>query len=56
MYNSEVLAACAPVAAACAVTQLPNTGSNIWITVAVAVAAGLLTWAILNSKKRAESK
>ena len=44
MYG-QVLGACAPVAAACAVAVLPNTGSNVWVTVAMSVGAGLVTWA-----------
>lgn len=55
MYN-DVLPVVAPAVAAGAVTQLPNTGSNIWVTVAVAVAAGLLAWAVLNAKKRAQKQ
>lgn len=43
----------APLAAAGVVSQLPNTGNNIWIPVAVAVAVGMLTWAILYKKNRA---
>lgn len=55
MYG-EVASACAPVACAVAVTQLPNTGSNIWVVVAVAVGAGLLTWALLNKKKQTQEQ
>jgi LPXTG-motif cell wall-anchored protein len=53
MYG-EVAPVLAPVAAAAVVSQLPNTGSNIWVTVAVSVAAGLVAWALVNKQRAAQ--
>lgn len=55
MYQ-DVLGACVPAGAVAAVCSLPNTGSNVWLTVALAVAAGLLTWAVLYKKRMAREQ
>lgn len=47
MSTPEVLGACTPIAAATCVAVLPNTGSNVWVTVAMSVGAGLVTWAAI---------
>lgn len=47
--TGRVLGACTSTVATCGVTAavLPNTGSNGLITVAIAVASGLVTWGAL---------
>ena len=50
MYG-QILSATAPAAAAGAVAALPATGGNELISVAVALAAGMLTWGVLYAKR-----
>lgn len=56
MSTPEVLGACAPVAAATCVAVLPNTGSNVYVTIALSVAAGLLTWAVIYKIRSAKQQ
>jgi LPXTG-motif cell wall-anchored protein len=44
--TGKVLGACTSATGTC-VAVLPNTGSNIIVTLALAIAAGLLTWGAL---------
>jgi hypothetical protein len=50
MYG-QILSATAPAAAAGAVAALPVTGSNELVSIALAVAAGMLTWGALYMKR-----
>lgn len=57
MYGTErVAGACVGVGAVCGVTALPNTGSNVWTALAVAVAAGLIVWGVYYAKRSAAQK
>ena len=49
MYETtgQVLA-CTAVATTCAVTILPNTGGDMLVQIGISVAAGMLTWGLLN--------
>lgn len=49
MYGeaNPVLGVAAVAAGTTAVTTLPNTGSEMLVTVAVAAAAGVFTWGVL---------
>jgi LPXTG-motif cell wall-anchored protein len=49
MYAKPVVAAAVPTVAA---VTLPNTGSNLIVTAALAVGAGLLTWGVLYGRNR----
>jgi LPXTG-motif cell wall-anchored protein len=49
MYTAGMGAGTATVATA-AVLTLPNTGSSVIVTLALSVAAGLITWGIIYSR------
>jgi LPXTG-motif cell wall-anchored protein len=49
MYAKPIVAAAVPTVAA---VTLPNTGSNLVITAAIAVGAGMLTWGVLYGRTR----
>jgi LPXTG-motif cell wall-anchored protein len=52
MYNDgpNVLGVVAPVVTTIGVAALPNTGSDMLVQLAAAVAAGLVTWGVLYVK------
>ena len=52
MYNDgpNVLGTAAPVVTTLGVAVLPNTGSDILVQLAVAAAAGLVTWGVLYAR------
>jgi hypothetical protein len=56
MSGPDVLCATAPVAAATCVAVLPNTGSNVWVTIALSVATGLATWAVIYKVRAAKQQ
>ena len=49
MYN-DVLSGTAPVVATVTVAALPNTGGDTLVQLALAAAAGLVTWGVLYVK------
>jgi LPXTG-motif cell wall-anchored protein len=51
MYGDSPVAPVAPVVAGVAVSQLPNTGNDMLIQLAVAVVAGLLVWGVMYALK-----
>ena len=51
MYETGQVLTCTTVAAAtCAVTVLPNTGGDLLIQIGLSVAAGMITWGVLNAR------
>lgn len=52
MTSGTVLGAATSTAATAAVLSLPDTGSNGYLTVALAVGVGLLTWGVLYARAR----
>lgn len=57
MYGegSAVLGCTTVAATTCAVTTLPNTGSSVLIQIAIAVAAGMITWGVIYSRRMRRS-
>jgi hypothetical protein len=52
MTSGTVLGAATSTAATAAVLSLPNTGSNGYLTIALSVGVGLLTWGVLYARAR----
>jgi LPXTG-motif cell wall-anchored protein len=52
MTSGQVLGAATSTVVTGAVATLPNTGSNAYLTLALSVAAGLLTWGVLYARGR----
>ncbi len=50
MYAKPVAIAAVPAVAA--ISTLPNTGSNLMVSAALAVGAGMLTWGVLYARGR----
>ena len=54
MYGNILGATTATVTTVAALT-LPNTGSNAVVTIAISVAAGLLTWGVMHARSRRQA-
>jgi LPXTG-motif cell wall-anchored protein len=52
MDYGTVLSAAIPAVSTAAVLSLPNTGSNGYLTVALSVGVGLVTWGVLYARAR----
>lgn len=52
MTSGIVLGATTSTAATATVMSLPNTGSNAYLTIAVSVGIGLLTWGVMYARAR----
>ncbi|HSX35315.1 MAG TPA: LPXTG cell wall anchor domain-containing protein [Patescibacteria group bacterium] len=55
MYGGKVLGASTATLGTAAAITLPNTGSNVVVTIALSVAAGLVTWGIMQARARRQN-
>jgi len=52
MTTGQVLGAATTTTATAAALTLPNTGSNGYLTIALSVGVGLLTWGVMYARSR----